>query len=429
MSRLCIGGGRVIDPANQRDEVTDVYISDGHIAAIGEVPDGFRADREIDADNKWVIPGLIDLCAHPREPGQEHKATIASESAAAVACGITTLVVPPDTDPVIDTPAVVELIRQRAEAAGQAHILTVGALTQNLKGETLSEMAALKEAGCVALSNRGRPLANNRVLLRALEYAATFGMTVFLHSQDPDLSGDGLVHEGAVSTRLGLPGIPTAAETVALARDLELVARTGIRAHFSRLSCARSAQLVEQAQRDGLPVTADVAMHHLFLTENDLLGFDGDFHVNPPLRSQGDRDALRRAVKEGVVQAICSDHQPHEADAKLAPLGQTEAGISGLDTLLPLMLRLVEEGVLDPATAVARLSAGPAQVLARNSGNLGPGASADVTILDPATPWTVADDTLTSRGHNSPFIGWQLTGRVEQTVVGGEVVYPWKASA
>lgn len=423
MSRIRIAGGRVIDPARQRDEVTDLYVADGCIAAIGAAPDGFRPATEIDARGQLVCPGLIDLCARTREPGNEPKGTIASETAAAAASGITTLVCPPDTDPVIDTPAVIELIRQRNELAGKTRVLPIGALTQHLDGKTLSEMAALKAAGAVGISNANRPLANTLVVMRALDYAATFDLTVYLRPEDAALRDNGLMHEGAVSTRLGLPGIPDAAETVAVARDLALIERTGIRAHFCQLSSARSVRMIARAQYDGLPVSADVAAHQLFLTEMDLMGFNSNCHVHPPLRTQRDRDALREAVASGVVSVICSDHQPHEPDAKLAPLGETEPGIAGLETLLPLTLRLVDEGALDLPTAIARLTAGPAGVLRRETGTLAPGAAADICVIDPDAHWTLSPQTLRGRGHNTPFLGWEFRGQVTHTLLNGRIVY------
>lgn len=428
MSRIRISNGRIIDPASRLDQVTDLYIVDGRIAAIGEKPADFRPDSEIDATGQLVCPGLIDLCARTREPGEEPKGTIASETAAAASTGITTLVCPPDTDPVIDTPAVIELIRQRNELAGKARILPIGALTQDLNGEALSEMAALKAAGAVGISNADRPLTNTLAMMRALEYAATFDLTVFLRPEDPALRDDGLVHEGAVSTRLGLPGIPDAAETVAVARDLALIERTGIRAHFCRLSSARSVRLVARAQHDGLPVTADVAAHQLFLTEMDVMGFNSNCHVYPPLRTQRDRDALREAVAEGVVSVICSDHQPHEPDAKLAPLGETEPGIAGLETLLPLTLRLVDEGVLDLMAAIGRLTTGPADVLKRATGTLSPGNTADICLIDPDVFWTLTPERLCGRGHNTPFIGWEFHGQVTHTLLNGRIVYQRNSS-
>ena len=420
--RTVIRGGRLIDPAHHLDTVTDLFIAGGRIAGVGRAPDGFTAERVIDARERIVCPGLIDLCARLREPGQEHKATIASEARAAAAAGITTLVCPPDTDPVIDEPAVVELIRRRAEAAGQARVLTLGALTYRLRGERLAEMAALQDAGCVGVSDGGRPIANTLVLRRALEYAATFGLTVFLTPLDAWL-GHGLAHEGQVATRMGLSGIPTAAETSTLARDLELIRDIGVRVHFCRLSSARSVELVARARAEGLPVTADVAVRHLHLTEVDLAGFDSHCHVRPPLRGARDRDALRSGLANGVLDALCSDHQPHEPDAKQAPFGDTEPGISGLDTLLGLSVRLARDETLSLPAVVERLTCGPARILGIDSGHLGTGATADLCIFDPDTDWRVAPDTLHSRGQNSPFLGWELPGRVSHTLLEGRVVY------
>jgi dihydroorotase len=419
--RIVLRGGRLIDPAHQIDTVADLFVADGRIAGLGQPPEGFAADRVIDARDRIVCPGLIDLCARLREPGQEHKATIASETRAAAAGGITTLLCPPDTDPVIDEPAVVELIRRRAKSAGHARVLTLGALTHQLRGERLAEMAALKDAGCVGVSDGGRPVVNTVVLRRALEYAATFDLTVFLTPLDPWL-GHGVAHDGPVATRLGLPGIPAAAETGAIARDLELVRDIGVRVHFGRLSCARSVELVARARAEGLPVTADVAVHHLHLTESDLLGFDSQCHVRPPLRAARDRDALRDGLASGVLGALCSDHQPHEPDAKQAPFGDTEPGVSSLDTLLALSLRLARDGVLPLPTLIERLTWGPARILGLDGGHLGVGAPADVCVFDPEAVWRVTGDGLHSRGQNSPFLSWELRGRTTHTLLEGRLV-------
>lgn len=420
--RIAIRGGRLIDPAHGVDALLDVFIAEGRIVGLGRPPAGFTAAREIDARDRMVCPGLIDLCARLREPGQEHKATIASETRAAAAAGITTLVCPPDTDPVIDEPAVVEFIRRRVKAAGHSRVLTLGALTHRLRGERLAEMAALKDAGCVGVSDGGRPLVNTLVLRRALEYAATFDLTVFLTPLDPWL-GHGIAHDGQVATRMGLSSIPVAAETGALARDLELVRDLGVRVHFGRLSSARAVELVARAQAEGLPVTADVAVHHLHLSEIDLAGFDSQCHVRPPLRGVRDKDTLRAGLASGVLGAICSDHQPHEPDAKQAPFGDTEPGISGLDTLLALSLRLVQDGAFPLTAVIERLTWGPARILGLDSGHLGVGARADVCVFDPGAHWLATADTLRSRGQNSPFIGWELHGRVTHTLLEGRMVY------
>lgn len=421
--RLHIRNGRVIDPANNVDTVQDLWIADGRILATGAAPPGFQAERIIDAAGLVVCPGLIDLCAHLREPGQEHKGTIASETAAAAAAGITTLVCPPDTDPVIDTPAVAKLIQQRAQAAGKARVLTLGALTQGLAGSQLSEMGALKAAGCVGMSNARRPLANTLVMRRAMEYAATHDLTVFLHADDPWLSNHGCVHEGQVGNRLGLAGIPEAAETVAVARDLALVQQTGVRAHFCRLSTAQAARMVARAHYDGLPVSADVSAHQLHLTEIDVSNFNSQCHVLPPLRTQRDRDGLRDGLAKGTLRAVCSDHQPHDADAKLAPFAATAAGISALETLLPLSLRLVTEGVLSLPALIDRLTQQPARLLGLELGSLSVGAVADLCLFDPDEEWELQPNQMLSRGRNTPFAGWQFKGRTTMTVLNGEIVF------
>lgn len=421
-----IRGGRVIDPANSVDAVQDLCITDGRIVALGAAPEGFTPDITIEATDHVVCPGLIDICARLREPGQEQKATIASESLAAASGGITTLCCPPDTNPVIDTPAVTEFIRLRAEAAGHARIVTLGALTQALAGEHLSEMAALRQAGCVGVSNALQPMINPLVQRRALEYAATFDLTVFLYPNDHWLANNGCAHEGKVATRLGLRGIPEAAETAAVARDLALIEQTGVRAHFCRLTTGRAARMVARAQFDGVPVTADVAMPYLYLSEIDISDFNTACHLIPPLRTVEDRQQLRDALQQGTFTAICSDHQPHEADAKLGPFPATEPGISGLDSLLSLGLRLVDENALDLPDLIQRLTTGPADILGLPYGNLGIGMTADVCIFDPADSWQLDNTAMRSHGHNTPFAGWEMPGRVTHTLLAGKLVYTLK---
>jgi dihydroorotase len=421
---LEITNGHVIDPINDINKKADVFVdNDGFICAIGSKPDGFSATTTIEAKGKIVCPGLVDLRARVREPGLEYKATIESEVRAAVSAGITTLVTPPDTNPVIDTPAMAQMIQQRAWRFGLAFIHPLGALTTGLKGERLSDMESLDEAGCVGMSNALVPINNTLVLRRAMEYATSFDLTVFLHAQDPWLNGGGCAHEGEVGTRLGLPGIPEAAETVAVARDLALIEQTGVRAHFCQLSTARAVAMVAEAQERGLPVTADVTAHHLHLTEHDIGFFNSQCHVIPPLRSQRDRDGLRQALKDGVVSAVCSDHQPHEPDAKLAPFSVSEPGISGLETLLPLTLRLVDEGLIDMTRAIAAMTSEPADIIGVDTGSLAAGATADICVFDPDLRWTLNEADMVSRGNNSPFIGWELKGRTTHTVAGGEVVF------
>lgn len=420
---IAITGGRLIDPANSVDRRTDLYIENGFIATLDDAPAGFEASTTIDASGLVVCPGLIDLRARLREPGQEDKATMSSEIDAAVAGGITVLSIPPDTFPPIDTPAMAQMIQQKAWQIGKTFIHPVGALTQNLDGEMLTDMAALGEAGCVGVSNALHAIRDTVVMRRAMQYASTFDLTVFLHAQDPWLQGNGCVHEGEISTRLGLPAIPEAAETVGVSRDLALMETTGARCHFNGLSAARSVEMVARSQRDGVPVSADVTAHHLHLTEHDIGFFNTQCHVIPPLRSARDRDRLLAGIADGTISAVCSDHQPHEPDAKLAPFSESESGISGLETLLPLTLRLVEDKVVDLPRALALLTLEPARILGIDAGHLGAGATADVCIFDPDAEWTFERRRLVSRGKNSPFDGWPLKGRVRHTLVGGEVAY------
>jgi dihydroorotase len=422
-ARIKISGGRLIDPENRIDDRLDLYIADGRIAAIGAPPDGFSEDVELDAGGLVVIPGLIDLCARLREPGQEHKASIDGECRAAAAGGITTLCCPPDTDPVIDTPAVVELIRHRAQQAGAARVVTLGALTKGLHGEQLSEMAALQRAGCVGVSNALKPLASTLVERRAFEYAATFGLTVFLHADDAALSANGCIHEGELSTRLGLPGIPQAAETVAVARDLALIQQTGVRAHFCRLTTQHAVRMVARAQFDGVPVSADVAVPHLYLSEVDTVDFGADYHFIPPLRTQEDREGLRKGLLSGTVSALCSDHQPHEPDAKLAPFPATEPGASGVDSLLSLTLKLVDEDQNLLADAIARVTSGPAKILGIPYGDLAVGRAADLCIYAPDSNWRLDDTSMNSQGKNTPFRGWEMPGRVRHTLRDGQIIF------
>jgi dihydroorotase len=423
MSNIQIKNGHLIDPAVGIDDPRDLFIAEGKICGVGEAPSGFKAEITIDASDRIVCPGLVDLCAHMREPGEEHKATIASETAAAAKSGITTLCCPPDTDPVIDSPAVATLIYRRAQQQGSARVLPIGALTKGLQGAELAEMAALKGARCAALSNGRNPLATTLVARRALEYAATFGITAFLPPEDVHLRDNGCAHEGPISTRLGLPGIPEVAETMAVARDVTLAAHTGCHVHFRGLSSGAAVRMVQRARHDQLPISADVSAHQLHLTEMDLSDFDSNCHVIPPLRSLTDRDLLRKGVAEGVIGAICSDHQPHEPDVKEAPFPATAPGISALETLLPLTLKLVQEEVLPLSDAIARLTCGPADILGLPLGRLNVGASADVCIFNPNEHWTLQAEEMVSRGHNTPFLGWEFNGRVTHTLLEGNIVF------
>lgn len=426
--RLAIVNGHVVDPRNGINHKCDVFIQDGKIVAVGKKPDGFESDVTLEADQQIVCPGFVDLCARLREPGQENKGTIESETLAAAAGGVTSLCVPPDTDPVIDTPAVVELIHKRNLDAGFIHVYPIAAMTRGLAGEHLTEMAHLKAAGCVGVSNVMHKVDNPQVLRRAMEYAASVDMTVFLNPEDMGLANNGCAHEGAVSTRLGLAGIPEAAETQAVANYLMLVEQTGTRVHFGRLSTARAIQMIGRAKYDGLDITADVAAHQLHLTEMDIGFFNSQCHVRPPLRTQRDQDALRQAVANNQVEAICSDHQPHDVDAKLAPFAETEPGISALETLLPLSLRLVNNGTLKITDMVDRLSTTPAEILGINAGHLSPGAPADLCLFDPKAHWVLNPENMLSHGHNTPFENWEFAGRVTKTICNGEIVFSQNAS-
>ncbi|WP_455385928.1 dihydroorotase [Acidihalobacter prosperus] len=421
MKRILIRQGRILDPANGVDRVADLALAEGRI--VGLDPAGFQADETLDAEGLWVLPGLVDLAVRLREPGEEHKGTVASECRAAAAAGITTVCAQPDTLPPIDSPADVRLLRQKAEAAAGARVAVIGALTNGLDGEHLSEMGALAEAGCVGMSNAQRPVSDLLVLRRALEYAAGLGMTVFTQPMEATLMRGGCAHEGPVASRLGLAAIPVAAETAALGHWLALVEQTGARVHFGRLSSAAGVRLLARAVADGLPVSGDVAAHQLFLTEMDVADFNPQCHVLPPLRAERDRDALRAALAAGTLSAVCSDHQPHELDAKLAPFAETRPGISALETLLALSLRLVDEGVLPLPEAIGRVTHAPAAILGLAAGTLSAGAAADLCLIDPQAEWELDADRLHSRGHNTPFHGWPFRGRVLRTFIAGREIF------
>ncbi|SJM96057.1 Dihydroorotase-like protein [Crenothrix polyspora] len=423
MKNIHIKHGRIIDPANGIDRTGCVYIADGKIAAIDQQPDGFRADEIIDATNRIVCPGFIDLSTRLREPGQNRKATIASETRAAASAGITTMCIHPDTIPVIDTPAVAELIKDLAEKADYPQVYPIAALTQKLEGNELSSMLALKQAGCIAVGNANQPVKNLLVLRRAMEYAASHDLLLMFRPNDYWLGNNGCVHEGAVSTRYGLPSIPEAAETIAVAQCLELVELTGCRVHFGQLSCKRSVIKIFQAKKYGLAISADVAIHQLHLTENDMAPFDSAYHVLPPLRTEIDKNYLRQSLANGTLNSICSDHQPHDIDAKLGAFPETEPGMSSLETLLPLMLKLVDQQALTLQQGLAALSSHPANILRISSGALTPGFAADVCVFDAHLNWQVNADNWRSMGTNTPFWGQTLTGRVTHTLQAGKIIY------
>ena len=424
--KIKISQGRVVDPANDCDEVADVFIDGDTIVGVGRAPSGFKAQRDIDASGLVVCPGFTEIGAQLREPGDEHKATIASELSAAAAGGFTTVCCMPDTSPVIDTPAVVELINQRAKGVRGARVRCIGALTQALEGQVLAEMHALKDIGCVGVSNAGEVIRDTNVLRHALAYASTLDLTVFLNSEDPWLGSQGTMHEGAVSTRLGVPGVSASAELIGLGRDLLLVEEADARAHFLTLSCARSIKYLTDARRSGLDVTADVGIAHLFLCDEDIGRYDSQCHVRPPLRTRRDRTRLRKGLADTQIDALSAHHQPHDSDAKAAPFSATEPGISGLDTFLPLLLLLVDEGAFDLKRAIATAALEPARIVGLDSGALGIGDAADICIFDAAKEWCVSEQTLQSHGKNTPFLGQTMRGKAMLTLVAGRIVYEAK---
>ena len=420
--KIHIKGGRLIDPAANVDAQQDLYIAAGKIVGVGSAPADFHANKTIDAAGLIVCPGLVDLSARLREPGYEYKATLESEVAAATAGGVTSLVCPPDTDPVLDEPGLVEMLKYRARTLNQTHVYPLGALTLGLKGETLTEMSQLTEAGCIGFSQAEAPIRNTQVLLRALQYAQTFGFTVWLRPEDPYLGG-GVAASGAVASRLGLSGMSVIAETVRLHTIFELMRSSGARVHLCRLSSAAGIELVRQAKREGLAVTCDVNIHHVSLTDMDIGYFNSQMRFSPPLRSARDRDAIVAGLADGTIDALCSDHTPVDDDEKLLPFAEASPGATGLELLLPLTLRWAEEHKVPLGKALARITAEPARVLGLAAGTLSTGSAADICIFHPDQEWKVERRALKSQGKNSPWLGYDMRGRVRTTLVGGHVVY------
>jgi dihydroorotase len=418
-----IKNGRLIDPHNKIDAQQDVFISEKRIAGIGKAPQGFVAEKLIDATNLVVIPGLVDVAARLREPGYEYKATLESEMNAAVAGGISSLACPPDTDPPLDEPGLVEMLKHRARLLHQSRVFPIGALTYGLKGAELTEMIELTEAGCKGFSQADASLTDTRVLLRAMQYAATFGYRVWLRPQDAFLAQEGVAHDGEVATRLGLPAIPVVAETIALSTMLQLARETGVKLHVCRISSAEGVEMVRTAKRQGLDVTCDVSMNHVHLTEMDIGFFDSNCHLMPPLRSMRDKAALRSGLFDGTIDAICSNHSPVDEDAKQLPFAEAEAGATGIELLLPLVLKWAEEEKVPLLDALARVTIRPAQMLGVSMGHLSVGAHADLCIFDPKTIWKVEPSALKSQGKNTPFNGYTMQGRVRHTIVEGHVAF------
>jgi len=417
--KIAIRSGRVVDPASGHDAVADLFIADGRIAALGSAPDGFAAEREIDARGLVVAPGLVDLCARMREPGAE--GALKREMRAALAGGVTGVVCPPDTDPPLDEPGLVRMLRQRSREAAGARLYPLGALTSALKGEALAEIETLAEAGCIAFMQTGALPQDNGVLLQILRYARTFDLPTWLRPVETTLAGDGVAGAGVVAGRLGLPAVSALAETVALYTIFEMQRETGARIHLCRLSSAAGIALVRQAKREGLPVTADVCIHHVHLTDVDIGFFNPDYRLDPPLRSQRDRDAIVAGLADGTIDAICSDHAPVAEDDKLRPFGEAAPGGTGLETLLPLVLKWCGSSGVSLTTALSKVTSAPATILHEPTGRLALGAKADVVLFDPAAHWTVDRAEIVSRGGSSPFSGYELLGRAMMTLVGGEI--------
>jgi dihydroorotase len=427
--KILIKNGRVINPASGFDALADVAIAAGRIVSIGAVPADFVPNKTMDASGCVVAPGLVDLSVRLREPGHEHEGMLESELAAAVAGGVTSLVCPPDTDPVLDEPGLVEMLKFRAEKLHQSRVFPLGALTRGLRGTALTEMSQLTEAGCVGFSQAEVPLEDTQVLQRALQYAASFGFTVWLRPQDMHL-GKGVAASGALATRLGLPGVPVAAETIALHTIFELVRATGARVHLCRISSAAGLALVARAKADGLNVSCDVSINSLHLTDTDIGYFDSRMRLDPPLRQQRDRDALRQGLLDGTVDALVSDHSPVDEDAKTLPFAEAEPGATGVELLLGLACKWGDDSGAGLVRALAVLTSEPARVLGSSlgtlqasAGQLLKGGVADVCVFNPNQPWTVEPSALRSQGKHTPFSGYELPVRVRWTVVGGQLAY------
>ncbi len=420
-----IKNGRVIDPANHIDQVQDLFIVDGKIAALGAAPAGFVADSTIDATGMVVAPGLVDLSARLREPGYEYKATLESEMQAAVQGGVTSLVCPPDTDPVLDEPGLVEMLKHRAQKMNLANVHPLGALTTGLKGEALTEMYELTEAGCIGFSQAEVAIEDTNVLLRALQYAKTFGYTVWLRPQDPHIGKGGIAASGPLASRLGLSGVPVMSETIALHTIFELVRSTGARVHLCRMSSSAGLELVRAAKKEGLQVSCDVGAHHVHLTDADIGFFDPNARMTPPLRSGRDRDAIRAALADGTIDAICSDHTPVDDDEKLLPFGEASPGATGLELLLSLALKWADDRDDKQALSLAlrRITCDAARIAGLAAGTLSVGAAADVVVFDPQARWLVSGANLASQGKHTPFLGYELAGQVKATIVAGHIAY------
>ena len=421
--KIHIKNGHVIDPKNKIDAKLDIFVVDGVIASVGAVPAGLQEYKVIDASGLIVAPGFVDLSARLREPGAEYKANLASELQAAAAGGVTSLACPPDTTPVLDEPGLVEMLKHRAKQLNLARVYPLGALTKGLNGEYLTEMCALTEAGCVGFSQADIAVTDTQVLWRAFEYAATFGYTLFLRAEDYYLAKNGVMHDGEVASRLGLKGVPVAAEALAIASLLRIASETKTKLHLCRVSSAEGVNLIRAAKKQGIAVTADVSCQHIHLTDNDIGYFNAHANIRPPLRSLRDKDALCAGLKDGTIDAICSDHAPINDDAKLLPFAEAEAGAASLELLLPLTLKWMQQHKLSLADAINKISLQPACILAVQAGHLSINADADIAIFNPDTHWKVTAESLKSQGKNTPFLGLELAGKVHYTLLHGQITY------
>ncbi|MBR7747340.1 dihydroorotase [Undibacterium baiyunense] len=422
---LHIKNGRVIDPASGMDAVKDLFIDAGKVVGIGDAPAAFVATQTIDASGLVVIPGLVDLSARLREPGFEYKATLESELQAAMRGGVTSLVCPPDTDPVLDEAGLVEMLKQRAKMQHKANVYPLGALTVGLQGQNLTEMAALTAAGCVGFSQAEEPIVDTNVLQRALSYAATFGYTVWLRPQDAFVGKGGVAHSGPLASRLGLSGVPVMAETIAMHTLFELMRATGAKVHLCRVSSAAGLELIRQAKKEGLVLTCDVGIHHVHLTDNDIGYFDSNARLTPPLRSQRDRDAILLGLADGTIDAICSDHTPVDDDEKALPFAEASAGATGLELLLSLAVKWADDsrGAISLKQAIAKITHDPAALVGLVGGQIKLGAAADLCLFDPNARWAVRADALVSQGKHTPFLGYELPAVVKATIVHGRIAY------
>jgi dihydroorotase len=423
MNTLRITNGRVIDPADNVDQVTELWIRGDSIHALGPQPH-LHADRTIDAAGKLVCPGLIDMHVHLREPGREEDETIATGTAAALAGGVTSVACMPNTEPALDSQASAEFVYLQAKRAANVNVFPVGALTKGRRGEELAEIGGLVTGGAVAFTDDGSPVVSAEIMRRALEYCSMFDKAVLSHCEDLDLTRGGVMHEGFESMRLGLRGMPAAAEEIEVFRDIELARTTGARLHILHVSTAGSVDLIRRAKRRGVQVTGEACPHHFTLTDRELRRYDSNYKVAPPLRGEEDRQAVIEGLKDGTLEVIASDHAPHAPEKKMRELDQAPNGIIGLETLLPIcVIGLIEPGHLTWPQLIEKLTINPARVLGIDRGTLKPGAVADVTIIDPAVEWTIDPNQFRSKSRNCPFAGWKVRGRAHAVIVGGELKY------